>query len=431
MFRVVFDIWRSPDLRRKILFTLGIIVVFRILAFIPLPGVDPGALRGLFAGSQSLEQIIRLLDLFSGGTLLNFSIVALGLNPYINSSIIMNLLGVSIPKLEELQKEGEYGRQKINQYTRYLTVPLALVQAYGILTLIRRSSPELVGDLSPLNLLAIILTMAAGTILLMWLGELITEQGIGNGISILIFAGIIARLPVNFGQTAQIFGPGNVSIIVILIALALVVIVVTVLINEGQRRILVQYARRVRGNRLLGGQSTHLPIRVNQAGVIPIIFAISIILLPGMLAEFFSTASSPIIVNLATGVRDFFANIYYYSGVYFFLVLAFTYFYTGISFNPTRVSDDIKKYGGFIPGIRPGKATADYLGFILNRITLVGGVFLGGIAILPFIATEVSGISTLALGGTSLLIVVSVILETTKQLESQLVMRSYEGFLYK
>lgn len=431
MFRVVFDIWNSPDLRKKIFFTLAIIVIFRILAYIPAPGVDPGALRGLFAGSQSLEQIVRLLDMFSGGTLLNFSIVALGINPYINSSIIMQLLGVAIPKFEELQKEGEYGRQKINQYTRYLTVPLALVQSYGILILIRRNAPELIGDLSAINLLAVILTMTAGTILLMWLGELITEQGIGNGISILIFAGIIARLPVNLGQTVQIFNPQNISIIAILIFLGLAIIVLTVLINEGQRRILVQYARRVRGNKLFGGQSTHLPIRVNQAGVIPIIFAISIILLPGMMAEFFSTASSPIIANAAVATRDFFANTYYYSMVYFTMVVAFTYFYTGVSFNPTKVADDIKKYGGFIPGIRPGKATAEYLGFILNRITLVGGTFLGGIAILPFIATEVSGISTLALGGTSLLIVVSVVIETTKQLESQLVMRSYEGFLYR
>lgn len=431
MLRILLDIWRSPDLRRKILFTFAIIVIFRILAFIPMPGVDPGALRAIFSGSQSLEQILRLLDLFSGGTLLNFSIVALGLNPFINASIIMQLLGIVIPKFEELQKEGEYGRQKITQYTRYLTVPLSLIQAYGILILIRRNAPEFLGDLSPLALLTIILTMAAGTLLLMWLGELITEQGVGNGISILIFAGIIARLPVNFGQTAQIFNPQNISNIVLILILGLVVIAVAVLINEGQRRVLVQYARRVRGNRLYGGQSTHLPIRVNQAGVIPIIFAVSVILLPGMLGEFFSTASTQIIANTAVVVRDFFANTYYYSATYFLLVLAFAYFYTAVTFNPTKVADDIKKYGGFIPGIRPGRATADYLGHILNRITLVGGIFLGAIAILPFIATDITGITTIALGGTSLLIVVSVVIETTKQLESQLIMRSYEGFLYK
>ncbi|MCH8820971.1 preprotein translocase subunit SecY [Patescibacteria group bacterium] len=431
MFRVLLDIWRSPDLRRKILFTLGIIVIFRIVAFIPAPGVDPSALRGIFGDSQSFEQVLRLLDLFSGGTLLNFSIVALGLNPYINASIIMQLLGVTIPKLEELQKEGEYGRQKITQYTRYLTVPLALVQSYGIITLIRRNSPELLGDLSSLNLLTIILTMTAGALLLMWFGELITESGIGNGISILIFSGIIARLPVNFGQTAQIFNPQNINLFIALIFLGLVVIVAAILISEGQRRVLIQYARRVRGNRQYGGQSTHLPIRVNQAGVIPLIFAISIILLPSMIGEFFSSASTPIIANTAIAIRDFFANTINYSAVYFVLVLGFAYFYTAITFNPTKVADDIKKFGGFIPGIRPGKATADFLSFILNRITLVGGSFLGLIAILPFIATELTGISTLALGGTSLLIVVSVIIETTKQLESQLIMRSYEGFLYK
>lgn len=431
MFRVLLNIWKTPDLRGKILFTLGVIVIFRIIAFIPVPGVEPGALRALFAGSQSFEQIIRLLDLFSGGTLLNFSIVALGLNPYINSSIIMQLMQFAIPKLEELQKEGEYGRQKITQYTRYLTVPLALVQSYGVMILIRRNAPEFLGDLSPLGLVTIILTMTAGTIFLMWIGELITEQGIGNGISILIFAGIIARLPVNFGQTAQLFNVQNIPTLALILVMGLVVIVVAILISEGQRRVLIQYARRVRGNRLYGGQSTHLPIRVNQAGVIPIIFAISIILLPGMLAEFFATAGTAFIANSAIAVRDFFANTFYYSAVYFALVIAFTFFYTGVTFNPTKVSDDIKKYGGFIPGIRPGRSTADYLGFILNRITLVGAVFLGSIAILPFIATEFTGISTLALGGTSLLIVVSVVIETTKQLESQLVMRSYEGFLYK
>ena len=431
MLRVLLEIWKTPDLRRKILFTVSILVISRVLAFIPIPGVDPLALRNLFSGSQSLDQVLRLLDMFSGGTLLNFSIIALGLNPYINASIIMQLLGVVIPKLEELQKEGEYGRQKITQYTRYLTVPLALVQSYGVLILIRRSAPEFLGSLSPLALLTVILTMAAGTILLMWLGELITEQGIGNGISILIFAGIMARLPVNFGQTAQIFNAQNITNILLLLVLGLVVIVVTIVINEGQRKILIQYARRIRGNRLYGGQSTHLPIRVNQAGVIPIIFAISIILLPGMFGEFFSHASSRVVADAAVAVKDFFSNTYYYSSVYFVLVLVFTYFYTSVTFNPTKVADDIKKYGGFVPGIRPGRATAEYLGYILGRITLVGGIFLGSIAILPFIMTDITGISTIALGGTSLLIVVSVVLETTKQLESQLIMRSYEGFLYK
>ncbi|MEX0616233.1 MAG: preprotein translocase subunit SecY [Candidatus Woykebacteria bacterium] len=431
MLRILRDILKSPDLRGKILFTLMIMVIFRVLAFIPVPGVDPGALRGLFSTSGSFEQVLRLLDLFSGGTLLNFSIVALGLNPYINASIIMQLLGVVIPKLEELQKEGDYGRQKINQYTRYIALPLALVQAYGVIILIRRNAPEFLGDSNPIALLTIMITIAAGTLLLMWLGELITENGIGNGISMLIFAGIVARIPVNFGQTAYIFNPQNISNLLLVVGLGLAVIVVTVLINEGHRRILIQYARRVRGNRLYGGQSTHLPIRVNQAGVIPIIFAVSIILLPGMLGEFFSSATNPLIANAASAIKDFFSNTYYYSAIYFVLVLVFTYFYTAVSFNPTKVADEIKKYGGFVPGIRPGRATAEYLGNILNRITLVGGIFLGAIAILPFLVQDFTGISTLALGGTSLLIVVSVIIETTKQLESQLIMRSYEGFLYQ
>jgi len=428
MFKVLFDIWNSPDLRSRIILTLGIIVIFRVLAYIPAPGVDPGALRGLFAGSQSLEQIIRLLDLFSGGTLLNFSIIALGLNPYINASIIMQLLGVAIPKFEELQKEGEYGRQKINQYTRYLAVPLALVQAYGILILIRQNSPELIGDLSPLNLLAIILTMTAGTILLMWLGELITEQGIGNGISILIFAGIIARLPVNLGQTAQVFNPQNISTILLLISLALAVIVITVLINEGQRRILVQYARRVRGNRLFGGQSTHLPIRVNQAGVIPIIFAISVLLFPGVIANFLVNAKTPAIADFAQKITALFQNQTFYGIAYFVLVIAFTYFYTAVIFNPQDISENIQKQGGFIPGLRPGQQTAAFLYRVLNRITLAGAIFLGLIAVLPFLMQVVTKSQALTLGGTSLLIVVAVVIETVKQIESQLVMRDYEGF---
>ncbi len=429
MIKVLLDIWKSPDLRGRIIFTLAVIFIVRVLAFIPVPGADPTALKNLFSGSQSLGQILNLLDLFSGGTLLRFSIVALGLNPYINASIIMQLMGMVIPQIEELQKEGEYGRQKINQYTRILTVPLALVQSYGVVILIRHTAPQFLGAINPLSLVTIILTMTAGTILMMWLGEIITEQGIGNGISILIFAGIVARIPISLGQTASIFNSQNFSTVALLVVVGLIVIVATVIINEGQRRVLVQYARRVRGNRLYGGQTTHLPIRVNQAGVIPIIFAISLTLIPTMLGAFFSTSSNQVVAHAATSIQNIFNNTYYNSTIYFVLVLVFTYFYTAVTFNPTKVADEIKKYGGFIPGIRPGKATAEYLGFISNRITLLGGVFLGLIAVLPFIARDVSGISTIALGGTGLLIVVSVVIETAKQLESQLIMRSYEGFL--
>ena len=423
--RTLLNIWNTPDLRRKILLTVFIIIIFRIVAHIPMPGVDVPALRNFFSGSQ----IFQLLDMFSGGTLFNFSVMTLGLNPYINASIIMQLLTNVVPKLEELQKEGEYGRAKINQYTRYLTVPLAFVQSWGVLILLQRSGSGILSNLSPLGLVAIILTMTAGTMLLMWLGELITENGIGNGISILIFAGILARLPVTLGQTATVFTSQNVINLILVAILAVVVIAAVAIINEAHRRVLVQYARRVRGGREYGGGSSHLPIRINQAGVIPIIFAISIILLPGMLATFFSTAANPAIANAAATVRDLFNNTTFYSAIYFVLVVVFTYFYTAVTFQPTKIADDLRKYGGFVPGIRPGRATSDYLSYIINRITLVGGVFLGAVAVLPFISRDVTNISTLAIGGTGLLIVVSVVLETAKQLESQLVMRSYEGFL--
>ncbi|MEX0622212.1 MAG: preprotein translocase subunit SecY [Candidatus Woykebacteria bacterium] len=423
--KTLLKIWGSPELRQKILFTVFIVVVFRIIAHIPMPGVDVAALRGVFSSSQ----IFQLLDIFSGGTLFNFSIMTLGLNPYINASIIMQLLTNVVPKLEELQKEGEYGRGKINQYTRYLTVPLAFVQSWGVLILLQRSGSGILSSLSPIELVSILVTMTAGTILLMWMGELITENGIGNGISILIFAGILARLPVTFGQTATIFTPDNAAKIILAIVLAVAIIAAVSVINAAHRRVTVQYARRVRGGREYGGSASHLPIRINQAGVIPIIFAISIILLPGMLSSFFATAANPAIADTATAIRDFFNNTAYYSAIYFGLVVAFTFFYTAVTFQPSKIADDLRKYGGFVPGIRPGRATSDYLSYIINRITLVGGIFLGAIAVSPFITQGVTNISTLAIGGTGLLIVVSVVLETAKQLESQLVMRSYEGFL--
>lgn len=423
--RTLLNIWNTPDLRKKILFTIFILIIFRIIAHIPMPGVDVEALRGFFSGSQ----IFQLLDMFSGGTLFNFSIMTLGLNPYINASIIMQLLTNVVPKLEALQKEGEYGRGKISQYTRYLTLPLAFVQSWGVLILMQRTGSGILSNLAPIELATIVVTMTAGTMLLMWLGELITENGIGNGISILIFAGILARLPITLGQTASIFTPENALNIVLIAVMAIVVIGAVAVINEAHRRVTVQYARRVRGGRSYGGGTSHLPIRINQAGVIPIIFAVSIILLPGMLATFFATAANPAVANAATVVRDFFNNTAFYSAIYFTLVVLFTFFYTSISFQPTKIADDLRKYGGFVPGIRPGKATSDHLAYIINRITLVGGVFLGTIAVLPFITQGVTNISTIAIGGTSLLIVVSVVLETAKQLESQLVMRSYEGFL--
>ncbi len=427
MFKTLQDILRTPDLRKKILFTLGVIFVYRLLSHIPMPGVDPDALANLFSTSQ----LLQLLDLFTGGTLLNFSLIALGLNPYINASIIMQLLGIIIPKVEELQKEGEYGRQKINQFTRYITVPLAFVQSYAVLIFLKQGGTGVVGNLNLLETLAVMATMTAGTMLLMWLGELITEQGIGNGISVIIFVGIVSRLPVYLGQAGSIVTADNALTIAALLVVGIAIIMGVVVGTEGQRKILVQYAKRVRGNKLYGGQTTFLPIRVNQAGVIPIIFAVSLILLPGILGQLLSGAQNQILKQIGEWSSTFSQNVPLYSAVYFTMVVVFTYFYTSIVFNPTKVSDEIKKYGGFIPGIRPGKATGDYLAFISNRITLVGAVFLGLIAIMPFMLQEITKISAVAFGGTGLLIVVSVVLETTKQLESQLIMRSYEGFLNK
>ena len=416
---------KTPELRNKILFTMGVFVIFRLFAHVPIPGVDTARLAQLFRGSQFLG----LLDIFSGGTLVNFSVMALGLNPYINASIILQLLTMVFPKLEELSKEGEFGRQKINQYTRMLTVPLAVLQSVGMYALLKNQ--QIIASFSPLALLAMIATMAAGTMLLMWLGELITEQGVGNGISLLIFAGIVGRMPVSLGQTAASVTSQSVTNIVVFAVLALVVIAGIVVVNEAVRQISVQYAKRIRGNRMYGGNSSYLPLRINQAGVIPIIFAVSLVLLPQILGQFLSqTKSGTAMASLGAFLtKTFNPNGPTYNILYFILVVGFTYFYTAVTFNPQKIADEIQKYGGFIPGIRPGKATADYLQYILNRLTLAGALFLGVIAILPSLARQVTGISTLLLGGTGVLIVVSVVLETTKALEAQLVMRNYEGFL--
>ncbi len=420
----IINSWKTPELRRKILLTAFIFIVFRIFAHIPIPGVDIGKLRALFAQNQFLG----LLDVFSGGTLVNFSVMALGLNPYINASIILQLLTIVFPKLEELSKEGEYGREKINQYTRFLTVPLSAIQSIGMFALLKNQG--IISAVSPLTLLSIILTMTAGTILVMWFGELITEYGIGNGISLLIFAGIVGRIPVAFGQTATVFSAENATNLGIFLVIAVIVIAATVFINEAVRRISVHYARRIRGNKLYGGQTSYLPLRVNQAGVIPIIFAVSLVLLPSLVGGFLSQTRNPAFVGIGRFLTNVFnPNQLSYNIIYFVLVIGFTFFYTAITFNPTKIAGEIQKYGGFIPGIRPGAPTASYLNYILTRITLAGALFLGFIAVFPSLARGATGVSTLLVGGTSVLIVVSVVLETVKALEAQLVMRNYEGFL--
>jgi preprotein translocase subunit SecY len=416
--------FRTPEVRNKILFTLGIFFVFRLLAHVPVAGVNVAQLKNIF----SQNQFLGLLDIFSGGTLANFSIMALGLNPYINASIIFQLLTFVFPKLEELQKEGDSGRRKINQYTRLLTVPLALMQSVAMYALLRNQG--VINVLNPIQLASFIVTMTAGTMLLVWLGELISERGVGNGVSVLIFAGIVGRIPVALGQTLSTLTAENTLSILIFALMGIVVISAIILINEATRQITVHYARRVRGGQTGSSQATHLPLRLNQAGVIPIIFAVSLVLLPSLLGNYLvaskNTALSSVGHALTTWLNP---NGISYNLIYFVLVVGFTFFYTAVVFNPTKISEDIQKSGGFIPGVRPGKPTSKYLNYILTRITIVGAVFLGLIAILPTVVRSFTGIQTLLLGGTSILIVVSVVLETYKAIEANLVMRNYEGFL--
>ncbi len=416
--------FKSPEVRKKIIFTFAIFLVVRIFAHIPVAGVNLQALKNLFNSNQ----LFSLLDIFSGGTLSEFSIIGLGLNPYINASIILQLLTMVFPKLEALSKEGEAGRRKINQYTRILTIPLGVLQAIGMYALLK--SQGIMGTLPPITFISFIATMTAGTVFLVWLGELITEKGIGNGISLLITAGILGRIPVLIGQTVSTTTAETSMNTLIFIGLGLLVIAGIILVNEATRQITVLYAKRVRGNKTSGGQTTHLPLRLNQAGVIPIIFAVSIVLLPSMFANFLRTSPNQILSTIAQNINIWFQpNGAAYNITYFLLVVGFTYFYTAIIFNPKKIAEEIQKHGGFIPGIRPGTPTAGYLNYILTRITLVGAGFLGVVAILPTLAGSATGIQTLFLGGTGILIVVSVILETFKAIEAKLVMRNYESFL--
>ncbi|HBB36615.1 MAG: preprotein translocase, SecY subunit, preprotein translocase subunit SecY [Candidatus Moranbacteria bacterium GW2011_GWC1_45_18] len=423
MLQKITQIFKVKELRDKILFILGILVVFRLAANIPVPGVNVEQLRQFFENNQ----FFGLLNMFSGGGLRNISIVMLGVGPYITASIIMQLLTMIVPRLEQIYKEeGEAGRQKFNMWTRWITVPLAALQTFGMISLFR--SQGIFGSLTSLELGTIILTATAGTVFLMWLGELITEKNIGNGVSIIIFAGIVASLPTAISQTLVVWDPAKVFTYLGYAVFAVLVIAAVVFITEGQRNIPVSYAKRVRGNRVYGGTSTHLPLRVNQAGVIPIIFAMSIMLFPGMIANFFVQASNPTVANVANSINNIFKNQWFYGLAYFILVVLFTYFYTAVTFDPKNISENLQKQGGYVPGIRPGPATAEYLHKVLNRITLTGSLFLGSIAVLPFVVQGLTNIQTLSIGGTGLLIVVSVVIEIMKQIESQMIMRDYEGF---
>jgi len=412
----------SPETRKKIIVTAVVLLVFRFVAHIPASGIDRTSLQALFLGSP----LLSLLDVFSGGTLANFSIMALGLNPYINASIIMQLLTYVIPALEELSKEGEYGQEKINQYTRFLTIPLAAMQAFGMYSLLR--SQGILTTLSPLALFSLILTMTAGTVFAVWLGELITEYGFSNGVSILIFAGIIARLPVVVGQSVTAIQAQDLMKIGVFLGLAVVIVGLIVFMNEAVRRVPISYARRV--GRGASPLNSFLPLRLNQAGVIPIIFAVSLVLLPSIVSQFLTGIDNERLASLAAGIAAAFnPQSLVYNALYFLLVFGFTYFYTAVVFNPTKIAENLQKNGGFIPGIRPGTATSQYLSFVLNRITLIGASFLGFVAILPSFFQNFVGVANLAIGGTGILIVVSVVLEVTRELEAQLVMRKYEGFV--
>lgn len=412
-------------LKKKIIFTLFIIVLFRVLANIPVPGVDIVAVRNYLSGNA----LFGMLNLFSGGGFSNFSLVTLGLGPYINASIIMQIFTVVVPKLEELSKEGEFGREKINQYTKILTIPISFLQSYGMYFLLMKQ--QIITPLPVLNLVVFILTLTGGTMLLVWLGDLLTEKGIGNGISMLIFVGIVERLPAGLTQFYLSLNAETFLRSIVFLAGAGFIIYGVVLVNEAVRNIPVEYGRRESySQRNPAGVTSSLPIKVNQAGVIPIIFAVSVIMLPELIAAPMSASGDKVLVSIGSFFQyNFSHSSLAYNVLYFLLVVGFTYFYTSFQFDPAKISDDIKKRGGFIPGVRPGKNTTDYLRTIINRITLGGALFLGLIAILPNIAGSFFGFENLAIGGSGLLIVVSVVLETIRQIRSIAATKSYENFL--
>ena len=418
------QIFKIPDLRKKVLMVLFLLLVFRALAAIPIPGIDAAKLTEFFSSNQ----LLGFLNLFSGGGLSSLSVMMLGVGPYITATIIMQLLTIVFPSLKKAYyEEGNEGRAKFNRISRYVTVPLAMLQAYGFLNLLISQ-----GVLSPLpfsELLSNVIVITAGSVLLMWIGELISEYKIGNGVSLILFAGIVSGLPQQIGASILTYTPDKIATYLVFIILALIVIAGVVFINEGERKVPVSYAKQVRGNKMYGGVSTYLPLRVNQAGVIPIIFAISLLLLPQFFAQAVAIFSKDFSLQVNAFVGQLFNNIVLYSAIYFILVVVFTYFYTAITFDPAEISKNLQKSGGFIPGIRPGAATTQAITHIVNRITFFGALFLGIVAILPNLTQIVTGIQSLAIGGTALLIVVAVALEVMKQIESQLTVREYEGIL--
>src|SRR3989344_2693473 len=417
-------LFRNKELRNKFLFVLFLFVVFRVAANIPIPGIGVENLRKFF----DQNQVFGLLNLFTGGALSNFSVVLLGLGPYITSTIILQLLTMIFPALERIYKEeGESGRQKFNQYSRLLAIPLAAFEGYGMLTIFSRQG--IITGLTLPIMISAILTIIAGAMFLMWIGEIISEQGIGNGISLLIFAGIVASIPMNIFQTFATFDPSKIPSYIAFIILSVVIVAGVVMITEAYRNIPVSYAKRVRGMKMYGGVSTYLPLNVNPAGVIPIIFALSILLFPGMIAGFLGGVPG-IVGNIATSVAAFFADVWVNGILYFLLVILFTYFYTAVTFDPKAIAENLQKMGGFIPGVRPGESTTKFLNHILNRVLFTGAISLGLIAVLPTIVGGLTGVTgfTFLIGGTSLLIIVSVLLETMRTINAQLQMREYDNF---
>jgi preprotein translocase subunit SecY len=431
MVQAVRNAFSLPDLRRKLLVTLGILIIYRMAAHVPVPGVNAENLQNALGGA-GVGQLVGILDMLSGGLVANFSVMAMGVYPYITASIIFQLLIPIIPRLEEIQREGEAGRNRLNQYQYYLTIPLAALQAVGQIRMLETNATGAIIQDFGLNLTGVttIVTMTAGTMFAIWLGELITEQGIGNGLSVVIFGGIVARMPNNIYNTYLQDGFGG---LLVFVAITVITIFVIVVVQEGQRRIPVQYGKRVRGRKIYGGQATHIPLRVNTAGMIPLIFAQSLLTFPAIVAQFFvaDAGDSP---NLANRIADLFgANSDWYWLMYFLLVVGFTYFYTDVMVQQQNLPESLQRQGGFIPGIRPGKRTADYINGVMRRITLVGALFLGGVAVLPgvinIIRGDTSSSSTMLISSSGLLIVVGVVIDTMRQLEAQLLMRHYEGFI--
>ncbi len=413
-------VFRDRILRLRVLVTLMFLIIFRFLAVVPIPGVDYDKLEKLFASSPFLG----LLNVFSGGGLSTLSIVMLGVGPYITSSIIMQLLTILSPSLKAMyQEEGDAGRKKFNQYSRMMTIPLAVIQGFSFLVLLQRQG--VISSFSMFETITNVIVIATGSILLMWIGELITEYGIGNGLSLIIFAGIVSALPQTVSQLIFTFDTSMAPLYLLFLALSVVIIWAVVFITEAERPIPITYAKRIRGSKVYGGVSTYLPLRVNQAGVIPIIFALSLLLFPQMIFGYLSGIDNSIIASISKIALGILTNNWVYSILYFILVFSFTYFYTAVTFDPNSVAENLQKSGAFIPGVRPGKSTAEYVSKILTRLTLVGALFLGLIAVLPVIMMAVTGINSLSIGGTGLLIVVSVVIELIRQISSQISMREY------